>query len=332
MIYHIGAHNADNAGDIVINDVMKRILYNFDEIIMQVDDWRETTRDYNHGKAVIVGGGGLFIPDTKPNLNSGWRWNITARQMEKIKVPIIVYSVGFNKFRNQDHFQLIFSESVRTLVNISSFFGLREKAGRHRLITYIGECADFMNWQPCPAQFGSFLYPEIEPKRKEKTLVFAPAMDRMHLRGDVYHIMPALRYAVDNGWKIILATHIACDKEVLPLMDRIPYTFMDLRGRPANEILQFYADASLVIGMRLHSLLIPFGFSVPIIPVISHDKIVDWLEDIGHPEWGVELQDVSLVDKLIQRIDQHETDPLARSRLWKITQDNLIRIKDIING
>jgi len=332
MIYHVAPY-ADNAGDIVIVDACQKLFREIDKDITRVEDWKEQAIDYNKARAVFVGGGGMFIPDTKPNKTSGWRWNITTRQMSKIKVPLIGYAIGFNKFRDQDDFHPNFKASLNNMIRQASFFGMREKSGIDRLIRYT-HYTDMIAWQPCPAQFGKMLYPHIGPTVKQPYLVFAPAMDRPHLRGDISAIIPALRYAVLLGWKLKIAAHIAADKEIITMLDDIDYKFVDLRGKPADEIMQFYANAGCVIGMRLHSLLIPFGMGIPIIPVISHDKITDWLSDINQPDWGVELRDPGLNQRLMFRIDNFKlhTDLEARSMMWKVTKWNMEYIKAVIDG
>ena len=35
--------------------------------------------------------------------------------------------------------------------------------------------------------------------------------------------------------------------------------------------------------------MIPFGIHCATISLVSHDKVEAFLEDIGHPEWGLEL-------------------------------------------
>ena len=330
MIYHIAPY-ADNAGDIVIVDACQKLFRQIDPDIMEIEDWREDKRKYNHAKAVFVGGGGMFIPDTKRNNNSGWSWNITPAQMRTIKVPIIVYSVGYNRFRGQEDFIPRFKESLDQIIPQAKFFSVRERSSIGRLEPYTVHTG-LVQWQPCPAQFGGILYREIIKKPLSPYMIFAPAMDRQHLRGDIRWLIPALRYATVCGWKLVVAGHIACDKEITSLLDGVDYEFVDLHGKPVNEILQFYANADLVIGMRLHSLLIPFGFGVPIIPIVSHDKIEDWLLDIYHPEWGVDLRHYKINEKLMFRIDNynHMTDLEMRNRLWKLTQDNLKTIEGIV--
>ena len=56
-----------------------------------------------------------------------------------------------------------------------------------------------------------------------------------------------------------------------------------------RKIIEAYAKPKLVIGMRGHAQMIPFGCKTPIISIISHDKMQWFLEDIQKPEWGVDV-------------------------------------------
>jgi len=55
--------------------------------------------EINKSDLIFVAGGGLFLPDNFKNDVSDWEWGISADLIEKIKIPIIVYSVGYNKLR-----------------------------------------------------------------------------------------------------------------------------------------------------------------------------------------------------------------------------------------
>ena len=80
--------------------------------------------------------------------------------------------------------------------------------------------------------------------------------------------------------------------------------------------------------------MIPFGCGVPILSLVSHDKMLWFLEDIRAPEWGLEVQDPELCDKLYvaacsvleaangfrERIAQ------AQEELWKVSCANVAMI------
>ena len=58
----------------------------------------------NQYDVLILSGGGLLLHDTFKNSISDWQWGISKKLIEQIKIPIIVYSIGYNKFRNQRQF------------------------------------------------------------------------------------------------------------------------------------------------------------------------------------------------------------------------------------
>ena len=334
MIYHIGAHSTDNAGDSVILDSMTRLFEQVDPEIVRVHDWKPDERweEYNQSRGVVVGGGGLFIRDTHRNENSGWRWNITTQSLNNINVPLVLYAVGYNRFRGQPDYSPVFREHIKVVLEKAAFFSMREKGSIDLMRHYVGDLADKIIYQPCPASVCGLIYPNTHTKQDSNILVFAPAMDRLQMRGNVRAIVPALKQAVKEGWCLKIATHCLSDRDFLRYLRDVKCEEVILRKKPASEILDFYSQAGCVVGMRLHSLLIPFGLGVPIVPVISHDKITNWLKDIGHEHWGVELQEKGIVEKLLPRIRSGIVDLAARDRLYKITLDNMEKIRGILNG
>nr|MDT0526937.1 polysaccharide pyruvyl transferase family protein [Streptomyces sp. DSM 41633] len=58
-----------------------------------------------------------------------------------------------------------------------------------------------------------------------------------------------------------------------------------------DAIRDVYARTKLVIGMRGHAGMIPFGCGTPIISLISHPKMAYFLSDIERPEWGISVHD-----------------------------------------
>ncbi|WP_319533452.1 hypothetical protein [uncultured Cohaesibacter sp.] len=64
--------------------------------------------------------------------------------------------------------------------------------------------------------------------------------------------------------------------------------------------MDFYARTDVVIGMRGHAQMIPFGLRRPhILADQSQQADLLLLEDIGHPEWGAEVDDPKLEDKIL---------------------------------
>ena len=102
-------------------------------------------------------------------------------------------------------------------------------------------------------------------------------------------------------------------------------------GLTTAEIIKACTSLNLVIGMRGHAQLIPFGCNIPILSVISHDKLKWFLDDINHPEWGVDVLDKDFEHKLYdtaryilnnqQKI--REQINTSQQNLYEITNENL---------
>lgn len=314
MLYYVANHDAGNAGDIALNYATGRVLDMIDRNRKKVLVYKEQPA---FDAPIVVAGGGLFLRDTWPNKTSGWQWNISIEQLERIKQPIVIFAVGMNRFRGQADFEPEFAEHLKVLVDKAVFFSVREKASIPDLEPYIGALIDKVCWQPCAAS----MIGKFEPRRKgEGYTVFAPAMDRLDLRGDIKKIIPVLKQ-IPN---LKIALHIKPDRAFMDLYDG---DYVDLTKQSVENILDFYQGARQVIGMRSHSLLIPFGFGISVIPLISHDKIANWLLDIGHPEWGVELADA---EQVLDKLDIEQVDLPMRDALWDLTLANVAEIKRLI--
>ena len=80
--------------------------------------------------------------------------------------------------------------------------------------------------------------------------------------------------------------------------------------------------------------MIPFGCLTPTVSIISHNKLKWFLEDIGHEEWGVDIQENQFEQKLLCCCEKMLAQPdeirrqieQAQEKLWKVTCDNLEKI------
>ena len=88
---------------------------------------------------------------------------------------------------------------------------------------------------------------------------------------------------------------------MIPYLERahVPHSIVDLFHVPAQTIIEAYQKPSLVIGMRGHAQMIPFGCTTPILSLISHDKMRWFLQDIDRPQWGIEMKQPDLTENLV---------------------------------
>ena len=107
-----------------------------------------------------------------------------------------------------------------------------------------------------------------------------------------------------------------------------------------DQIRELYARTKLVIGMRGHAGMIPFGVGTPVISLISHPKMAYFLRDIERPEWGVSVHDRHLAARLVERASDLLADHAKtvadvhgrQQELWKVTEANAADLRVILGS
>ncbi|MER5519044.1 glycosyltransferase [Streptomyces sp. NPDC002763] len=302
----------------------------------------------NARRGLVIGGGGLFIPDTMPNGNSAWQWNVPDEHLRAIDVPIMVYAVGFNAFDGQSYRATRFNESLRLLVEKSSFFGLRNHGSIAKVRGMLPpELQDKVVFQPCPTTVMRQLVAGwSDPLYREDTVMLNAAYDRAGLRfgHDYAHFLAEMAKAVrkiGEHTEVKCVAHSLDDEKIAFDLRRehgISLPVIPMYDFSNDEIRETYAKTRLVIGMRGHAGMIPFGVGTPIISLISHPKMAYFLGDIERPEWGISVHERDLGEILTERaidiLDNHSRTVAdvhdRQQQLWKVTEENRATIKKIL--
>ncbi|MEU8095965.1 tetratricopeptide repeat protein [Streptomyces rubiginosohelvolus] len=301
----------------------------------------------NARRAVIVGGGGLFLPDTAPNGNSGWQWNIPDDVLARITAPLAVFAVGYNVFDGQRYRRERFAASLQALVERSAFFGLRNHGSVARVRELLpASLRERVRYQPCPTTVARHLDARLtEPAVREDTVLINCAYDRAGLRfghdyGHFLAEMAAAIRAISGAAEVRYAAHMPADERFVDDLRRehgltLPVEPLYLLSNDA--IRDLYRRTRLVIGMRGHAGMIPFGCGTPVISLVSHPKLAYFLADIDRPDWGVSVHERALGARLAERalavLADHPAavaDVHDRQRaLWSVTRENLALLREL---
>lgn len=318
-ILHIGVHeNANsNSGDTVLFEMVR---YAFDSLggidiewhkrqvwqAVSKIDAQQINQEYD---AIVIGGGGLLLKDQKgaDASASGWQWNCSLEALKLINVPIIVFAIGYNRFREQDEFLSIFDEHITTLVDQSVFFSVRNHGSIERLKDHLPpNLLSKIKKQSCPTTIISSLNSEWSNKSAShsRRVAINAAFDRISLRlaGGDEHALRTFNLIINelklNNFEPVIVAHKQDDLQIIKYLDKsnknIP-TF-NLTDMTFKEVIDFYTTVCLSIGMRGHSQMIPLGMRIPIFSVITHDKMRYLLEDINQSKWGAELTSETFID------------------------------------
>ncbi|MFD8522859.1 polysaccharide pyruvyl transferase family protein [Streptomyces capillispiralis] len=346
------AEGQENAGDKVLPEAV-RLCFGSDTgprhwyqqpVHRLVDE--AALEELNARRGVVVGGGGLFLPDTSPNGNSHWQWNVPDGVLSRLTAPLAVFAVGYNVFDGQLYRRGRFAESLRVLVERSAFFGLRNHGSIERVRELLpAELRDRVRYQPCPTTVARYLVPGwTDPVERADTVLVNCAYDRAGLRfgHDYGHFLAQLARALKglrDRADVRYAAHMPADEKFVHDLRRehgIALPVEQLYDMTNDGIRELYRRARLVIGMRGHAGMIPFGCGTPILSLVSHPKLAYFLTDIGRREWGLSVHDRDLGSRLGERaaaiLDDHAAAVAdvhgAQKLLWETTRSNLDELRE----
>lgn len=343
QITHFGIHNPGNAGDTVLFKETRN-LFNY---VNPNLSWRKksvrslltakSVKTINSNRTpVIIGGGGLFLSDTNINNNSGWQWNAPINLVKKILSPIAIFGIGYNRFNKQPEFEPIFKEHLSQCVIQSTFFGMRNKGSLEKIKDYIDEeLHKKLAFQPCPTTLISLIHDDIKIKlEKEKKISLNIAFDRKKYRYNnnfdtiLNRISKAMFELQVKGWLIELVIHSKDDNLIIPYLrnNGVNLKIIDLDKKDYYEIINYYRKTHIVVGMRGHSQMIPFGLNKNIISLISHPKLKYFLDDIGEETWGIDIHRPDLTDSII-----HKTNEIGIENYDEVQKSIKLHQKDLFD-
>lgn len=356
VISHVTYYVSGNSGDTTLSRCVrecfdflyKRTAWRLFLVKNQVTD--RTVSEINSSRSLVIGGGGLFLPDTNNNEISGWQWAIDKDKLSSIKVPVIVFSVGYNYFPGQIPSEL-FIDNLCRLVEKSVFFGLRNYGSVNSVKSLLPDnLKDKVVFQPCTTTLIRKINPNLSPKKREtKTIAVNMAFDREEIRYGknkeliLNQVAQACRKINMDGYSILYAMHCKDDGKFIKYLDAngVKYKAIDMSLWFPKKTIEFYNNVDMVIGMRGHAQMIPFGVNCEIISLGTHSKMKWFLEDIDCLDWYVDLTDnvEKLSDIIYSKfIDIHVTNSDKTIRrliekqnyLWEVTKSNFESINSVL--
>lgn len=349
---HITYCFVQNAGDTVLSWCVRRFLnlrkWNIRNVREPVDD--TLISKINETDMLVIGGGGLFLPDTNTNNISGWQWAVSNQQIQQIQVPIVIFSVGYNYFWGQSNSDL-FVDSVNHIVRKADFVGLRNM-GSVRAIRNIvdDDIKEKITYQPCTTTLIRKIC-KVQVKKNTKKVAFNVAFDREERRyGNkkeiiLSQIARAALFIEQLGYRIVYTAHSDDDFDFLPYLDHenVHYSTKNLTQSLPYEVIRFYQNIEVTVGMRGHAQMIPFGVGGKIISLGTHDKMRWFLQDVHLEDCYVDLSSqyysissrICNIFKEIVLKNPAEMDnrlTAAQERLWRISCKNRKKIIEIAKG
>lgn len=323
---HIFAVNGKtNSGDYFLGPSTK---YAFETTVNNKVEWtnfdvrkRITKKDIdfiNTFEYIVIGGGGLFLPDTNPNSLSCWQWACPSELMKLIESKIHVISVGWNHFYGQDITMpdrnsnvrrterlRIFKENIETLVEKSELFTMRHNGDCEQLKKHVeSSLHQKIEFSFCPVikyveskyrqnfKSGEYMTFEIKDDRPNRRYL---GTSRDQFYNTLYQFILKLK---QNDEKIAVMSHDGSSSFIHFLHSKNFKDFLILNNTVANEkkIIENYSKAKKLYCSAGHSQMTAFALGLESYSLISHDKLLYFLQDTNQsiPENGCPVKDLTL--------------------------------------
>ncbi len=264
--------------------------------------------EINTFDALFVSGGGLFLSDTFPNSVSDWQWGISSELLSKIKIPIVVYGIGYNKFPGQKEFTSVFNNTVSILVEKSVFFSMRNSGSCESIKKHIPKkLHSKITLNFCPTIL--FKKNFSQSKNRTKSVGFLLAGDRLsnrhkNLEKFVENISKFKNYLESRNIQTILINHQNDDW----ISNYIEFDeTQDLYKKPVEEIYNFYSSIDTVIADRGHGQMIPLACGCKVLSPVSHQKLAWFLNDLELSYFHISENADDLGKSLIKKYEYSQT-------------------------
>jgi polysaccharide pyruvyl transferase WcaK-like protein len=356
-LLHLVNGRSANVGNGALTEGAEAVL---DEDLPRPVRWRrEAWDDYTFGSkpfdrdfvALINGsdglivGGAVAINGREFYADAGMRFNLPRGLWPQIRRPVVFYGISYRHWDSQPyhHADRLRWTLDHILARDDMLLALRNDGTREWLAARFGIADPRIHVIP---DAGVFLpadedgdYPELETERRNVLLAFNDE-DAAYRYGSVER-----RAAVLRGIVVAVERMLARWDANLVI---VPHYFDDLRMvadfidlcRPAlahqrmiatglariggsRRFYGRYRRADLVISMRVHSMSPCVGLGVPMVPLVTQNRMSDFLADIGVADLQVDAFAPDMADRLSAAIDATLADPAAVRRRFAEARERM---------
>ncbi|MDD4628520.1 MAG: polysaccharide pyruvyl transferase family protein [Candidatus Peribacteraceae bacterium] len=263
----------------------------------------------NAHDGLLVGGAVTF--NGRPHLTeAGMRFNLPLSLWTHIRVPVIFYGNSYRFWPKATYHNVEkLRETVRYIIETPRiFFGVRNDGTKEFLESLLGLRSDRIVPVPDPGMYvpvEEHDYPEFSSVRKNILLSinnedesdrFPDAAGKTKFLESFAKALERIAEAFDVNF--VLCPHAFDDYKIIAqLLDLLPPKIVHQRTLstgllPVPKAPYFYgryARADLAMSMRIHSLSPAIGLGIPVIPLVSQNRVSAFLENIGLGDLGVDV-------------------------------------------
>lgn len=284
---------------------------------------REFVRLVNSHDGLVIGGA-VAINGRHYLSETGMRVDLPLELWRDIEKPVIFHGISYRHWPGQPFHH---ADRLRSLVDLvlsspRMVLGVRNDGTREWLARLLGleNIQGRFELVPDPAMYvppeAPASYPELRGDRPNVMLSFndEDAEFRYAVPGSRERVIRALADAVqqlaaEQVVNVVLVPHYFDDYRMLgdfvnACTPRFAHQHLVSTGLlkvdQAGYFYGRYARASMAISMRVHSMSPSIGLGIPVVPVVTQDRMWDYLRDAGLADIGLDAFSPDLAARLFE--------------------------------
>lgn len=273
----------------------------------------------NRSDGLIVGGA-VALHGRAYCANAGMRLDLPFELWNEIRRPVVFYGISHRHWKGKPYHH---ADKLRTafdaiLSREDMLLGLRNDGTREWLESTLGYRSDRFVTVPDPAVFVPFDfgdYPELESGRPNIVLAFndEDRADRYGTPERRMSVITALARAMEriletSDANLVLAAHYFDDNRMMAdfidaCRPQIAHQRMVMVGSTriggCRKFYGRYSKADLVVAMRVHSMSPAIGLGVPMVPLVTQERMTGFLRDVSLGDLAVDAFAPDMTDRLV---------------------------------
>ena len=310
-IAHIGSYNRNLGDNIAILNVRKEFeksMSNIEWISLDILDifWnRNNNIDFvikffeeNNFDAIVLGGGGLIEYRGYEKHDTHFKLPFNEEIMKSLKCPTFFVGLGINYFRGREGFSDLAKESLKSVIDYSTCFSLRND-GSINILKDLGLYSDRVKEIPDPGLIFDY---EKRDNYKLINNIIQPAFNSsQHINENrfkgIENINGMTEFTEANELSVV--PHTPKDYKYFSNYVFDKSQLMELlRFENTNELVKIYLNFDSTVALRGHGQLISMGLNIPGIYLSTQDKLRDFSLLNGFSDYNVDIEEGNWLQKL----------------------------------
>jgi polysaccharide pyruvyl transferase CsaB len=283
-----------------------------------------------HGKKVrqldvlIMGGGGVLMDMFKRDAPL---YSSIVFMAKLMRCKVLIYGVGAGPIETK-----LGTFLIKRMINSSSLTAVRDEESRQLLETKgitkeihvipdpalsLGKSTDKKKTEEIKRvgvtavpYFSSSYWPVSDESVYQSYIVnMAESLDRLIENHRVEVVFFSTKYPQDVG----------VTKDIRDKMKHVDSTVIDERNLTPIELINLSMDLDIVIGTRLHSLILSVAAGTPIIGIGYHKKVFSFLKRMDYLDNYLSMENLSNEENLSKVVFSMKTN-------WQSVQEQMIRV------